>query len=82
MNATHSNIEPAYFDLKAFSQFSSIPVPTLRDYIRVEGLPAYKIRGKVLISRDEFESWLGAYRLNNDLDGVVTDVLNSLASDK
>jgi hypothetical protein len=79
--AQPGNIETEYFDLRAFSQFSSIPVPTARDYIKKEGLPCFKVRGKVLIKRTEFEVWLEGYRLKSNVGEVVNSVLNSLASD-
>ena len=79
--AQQPNITPAYFDLKAFSQFSGIPVPTARDYIKTEGLPCFKVRGKILISRAEFEKWLEAYRVENNVQAVLASVMESIKSD-
>ena len=55
---------------------------TVRDYIKKEGLPCFKVRGKVLIKRSEFEDWLEHYRVVNRLDEIVSDVLASLVSDE
>jgi excisionase family DNA binding protein len=76
MSENRINIE------KGLSRSASIPVPTARDYIKKEGLPCFKVRGKVLIKRTEFEAWLENYRLKSNVDEIVSDVLNSLESDK
>jgi excisionase family DNA binding protein len=81
MSENRINIEPEYYDLKGLSRSASIPVPTARDYIKKEGLPCFKVRGKVLIKRTEFEAWLENYRLKSNVDEIVSDVLNSLESD-
>jgi hypothetical protein len=76
------HIQPEFFDLKTFALFSGIPVATARDYIKKEALPCFKVRGKVLIKRTEFEAWLENYRLKSNVDEIVSDVLNSLESDR
>ena len=67
-------------DLKRLSRYSSLGVPTLRDYIRSDGLPCFKIRGKILIKQSEFDNWLERYRVNRsqDLDSIVDEVMDSL----
>ncbi len=52
-----------YFDLKGLSDFSSLGVSTIRGYITA-GLPCYKVKGKVLIKRSEFEGWMCKFRIN------------------
>ena len=44
-----SEITDKYFTLKALADYSSMPVPTIRDYLRRDGLPHFKLRGKVAV---------------------------------
>ena len=81
-------IEPAislkdqYFDLRGLEAYSALKVPTLRDYIKSGDLPCFKVKGKILIRKSEFDSWLEGYRVNRkqDINNIVDDVLNSLKS--
>lgn len=67
-------LKDQYFDLKGLSVYSSLKVPTLRDYLHL-GMPAFKIRGKVLIKKSEFDRWMEHHRIheNQDLDTIVDD---------
>ena len=69
-----------YLDLKSLSEYSSLGVPTLRDYIRSEGLPHYKPKGKLLVKKSEFDAWMESFRVdtNCQLKGVVDSVIDSL----
>lgn len=88
MQIPNSIIEPIitlkdqYFDLKGLSIYSAISVGSLRDYLKSGGLPCFKLRGKLLIKRSEFDAWLEGYRVNRkqDLNNVVNEVLTSLKS--
>ena len=73
-----------FLDLKRLSRYSSLAVPTLRDYLRAPGgLPHFKVKGKILVKKSEFDSWLEAkFRIQNNLDDIVDGVLESLKSDK
>ena len=62
------------FDLKGLSAYSSLSVSTLRHHVR-DGLPAYSVRGKILVRRSEFDRWLEGFRVSKDHD------LNKLADD-
>jgi len=64
------------FDLKGLSAYSSLGVGTLRDYLRA-GLPHFKVKGKILVRRSEFDQWLEGFRVDRkvDLDGLVDGVL-------
>ena len=81
-------IEPAislkdqYFDLKGLEAYSALKVPTLRDHIKSGDLPCFKVKGKILIRKSEFDAWLEGYRINRkqDIKNIVDDVLNSLKS--
>jgi hypothetical protein len=69
-----------YFDLRTLSNYSCLAVPTLRDYMR-EGLPHFKLKGKILVKRSEFDGWIEAFRIAKDieLDDLVDDVIKGLS---
>ena len=71
-----------YLDLKALSKYSSMGVPTRREHLRGGGLPYFKVKGKVLIRRSEFDAWVEQYRVQNSLKKIVDEVMNSLQSDR
>jgi hypothetical protein len=67
-------------DLKGLSEYSSLGIPTLRDYLRSNGLPHYKLKGKILVRLAEFNNWLESFRVDTkpELNNLVDDVLKSL----
>jgi len=69
-----------YMSLKGLSTYSAMGVPTLRDYMRSEGLPHFKLKGKVLIKRSEFDRWLEKYRVDQaqDLISLVDGVMDAI----
>jgi len=71
-------LKDQYFDLKGLSTYASLKVPTLRDYIREGKLPAFKVRGKLLIRRSEFDAWLEKFRVKDKIEKVVNEVINDL----
>ena len=66
-NETPDTLKDQYFDLRGLSAYSSMKVSTLRDHIR-RGMPAYKVRGKILVKMSEFDKWFEGYRINRDQD--------------
>lgn len=78
-------VEPAitlkdqYFDLPGLEAYSSIKVPTLRDRIKHDGLPAFKVKGKILIKRSEFNAWMESYRIKGmDAQSIAREVVSKL----
>lgn len=73
-------LKDEFFDLRGLSAYSAMGVPTLRDYIRNDKLPCFKVRGKILIKKSEFDSWIENFRLNKtqDLDSLVDEIMDSL----
>jgi hypothetical protein len=54
-----------FLSLKALAAYSSLSVRTLRTYLDLvpeEALPCYRLPGKVLVRRSEFDAWLERYR--------------------
>ena len=77
---TAISLKDQYFDLKGLSAYSAVSVGSLRDYLKSGGLPFFKLRGKILIKRSEFDAWLEAYRFNKkqELNSLVGGVMDSL----
>lgn len=69
-----------YLDLRGLALYSSLAVPTLRDYLRgLNPIPHYKLKGKVLVKQSEFDHWMEGFRVDaSRLEQVVADVLKSL----
>jgi excisionase family DNA binding protein len=69
-------------DLKKLSKYSSLGVPTLREHIRSGSLPCFKVKGKILIKKSEFDSWIESFRVDTkkELDSLVNGVMESLKS--
>ena len=73
--------EDCFLDLKRLSQRTSISVSTLRDHINDPShpLPAYRVRGKILINWIEFKKWIQGFRHKNvDIDKIVDEVMEKL----
>lgn len=73
-------LKDQYFDLRGLSAYSSLAVPTIREHIRAGGLPAFKVKGKILVKMSEFDKWIEGYRQNKaqDLDALVDGVMDEL----
>ncbi len=66
-------LEPGYFDLQALAAYSSCSVRWLRDRLvdRLRPLPHYRIEGKILVKREEFDHWLSSSHVVNSTDGLI-----------
>ena len=70
-----------YYDIKGLSEYSSLGVGTLRDYLKgPDSIPHFKLKGKILVKESEFDRWLEQFRVdeNKDLARLVDGVLDSL----
>ena len=76
VNAT----EVEYLDLRGLSTYASLGIPTLREYLSEGNLPYYRLRGKILIRRSDFDAWLEQFKVDesDNLDALVEDVVSSL----
>ena len=74
------SLKDQYFDLKGLEAYSALKVPTLRDYIKSGDLPCFKLKGKILIRKSEFDAWIEEFRYNRkkELNSIVDEVLTSL----
>ena len=79
--------QPGYFDLQALASYSSCSVRWLRDRLvdQTNPLPHHRVEGKLLVKRADFDHWIEHYRIgrqSHDVDGIVNEILNSLAPSK
>ena len=75
------NTEPEkYIDLRGLAEYSSLAVPTIRDYLKaLNPIPHYKLKGKILVRKSEFDLWIKNFQVKESrLDKIVDDVLKSL----
>lgn len=74
--------DDGYLPLKPLSAYAGMSVRTLRGYLAHASrpLPHYRVGGKILVKRSEFDAWMGAFRVNqvDNLDALVNDVLTGL----
>jgi len=79
---TAITLKDQFFDLRGLSVYSCLGVGTLRDYIRAGRLPCFKLRGKIVVKRSEFDSWIEQYRhrKSQNLDVIVDGVMDELKS--
>jgi len=84
MTEVSISLRDGYFDLRGLAAYSTLGVSTLRDYIRRGKLPAFKVRGKVLVRKSEFDLWIQDYRMNKkkDIDRIADDALRSMKRPK
>ena len=76
-----NDISTDYFDLKALATYSSCSVRWLRDRLvdRTYPLPHYRIEGKLLVKRDEFDQWIAAHRVVRPTD-QLTEIVESVVA--
>jgi hypothetical protein len=71
-----------FLSLKALARYADLSVRKLRDYLEdpVHPLPCYRVGGKILVRRSEFDTWIAAFRHRGraDVGQIVDDVLRCL----
>jgi len=78
-----STTEPGYFDLQALAVYSSCSVRWLRNRLldHHQPLPHYRVEGKILVKRDEFDQWMTTHRTRqpaNDVAELVESVVSQM----
>ena len=68
-----------FLSLRALAGYSGLSVRTLRQHVSAD-LPHYRVGGKVLVRRSEFDAWMARHRHvgRPDVDRIVRDVLAGL----
>lgn len=72
--------EDKYFDIKRLSEYSSLSIRTLRDYLadETDPIPSYCIKRKIFIKRSEFDIWMEKHRVSTDkISRIVDEVLDN-----
>lgn len=73
-----------FFSLKALATYASVSVRKLREYLDAptHPLPHYRVGGKIVVRRSEFDAWIAAYRRvgQSDVGGIVDSVMRDLRS--
>lgn len=81
--AVRVDLDP-FLSLKALAAYSGLSVRRLRDCLRdpAHPLPHYRVGGKILVRRSEFDAWMAAYRQRGsaDVDRIVAETLRELAT--
>lgn len=79
----HGGVSPTYFSLRALAVYSGLSNRTLREYLhdRVHPLPHFRVGGKILVKRDDFDQWVTRFRRVTpciDVESIVDDVMRSI----
>lgn len=77
---THLNGTPAYLDLRTLAAAASCSIRWLRSRLvdPSDPLPHFKVQGKVLVKREEFDRWMERHRVvhvENSIDELVNSVV-------
>ena len=79
--ATSTAVDP-FLSLRALASYSCVSVRKLRQHLHdpVRPLPHYRLGGKIVVRRSEFDAWMAAYRRvgQADVEGIVTEVMRDL----
>ncbi len=72
----------AYLPMKALAAYAGLSVTVLRQYLRhcARPLPHYRIGGKILVRRSEFDAWAAGFRsaARPSIDAIVAETLRGL----
>ena len=76
-----SALDP-FLSLRALASYSCVSVRKLREYLEdsAHPLPHYRLGGKILVRRSEFDAWMAAYRRvgQADVARIVDSVMRDL----
>ncbi len=76
-----SALDP-FLSLRALAGYSCLSVRKLREHLEdsTHPLPHYRLGGKILVRRSEFDAWMAAYRqvAQADVERIVDSVMRDL----
>jgi hypothetical protein len=82
MDHSSHQIHDVYLSLKDLSSYAGFSVRRLRDFLSDANapLPCYRIGGKVLVKRSEYDTWAKGFRRVSSatLDAVVTELMKDI----
>ena len=71
-----------FLSLRTLASYSCVSVRKLREYLHdpTHPLPHYRLGGKIVVRRSEFDAWMAAYRRmgQSDVEGIVDSVMGDL----
>lgn len=71
-----------FLSLRALASYSGLSVRKLREYLTdpAHPLPCYRVGGKIVVRRSDFDAWMQAYRRtgNVDVEKIVAETLQGL----
>jgi hypothetical protein len=74
--------DAGYLPLRRLAEYSGLSVRRLRDYLHdpVAPLPHFRIGGKILVRRTDYDGWASRFRSNvkASVDRVVDDLIQGL----
>jgi excisionase family DNA binding protein len=73
-----SKAQPEWMDLKALQAYACVSERTLREWIHLpeNPLPAVRVRGKILVRRNDFDKWLENHRVQAvDVSCIVDELV-------
>lgn len=72
----------SFLSLRALARYSCVSVRKLREHLRdpAHPLPHYRVGGKIVVRRSEFDAWITRYRRvgQADVEGIVDSVMRDL----
>ena len=82
IESSEAVIGAPYLPLRALSAYAGLSIRTLRTYLTHPAypLPHYRIGGRVVIRRSEYDSWVARFRCapTSTVDDIVADTLRGL----
>jgi len=73
-----------YLSLVGLAGYSGLSVRKLRTHLAdvAHPLPCYRVGGKILVRRSEFDAWIATYRQRGrvDVDRLVNEVVSELSA--
>ena len=75
---TQTDINDQYFDIPHLSTYSCLGKGTIRDYLKT-GMPHYKLKGKILVKRSEFDKWMEGFKVNHQ--EKIREIVNEVMAD-
>lgn len=77
-----STVLDPFLSLKALADYSGLSVRTLRGHLAdpFHPLPCYRVGGKIVVRRSEFDAWIARFRQvgHPDVDRIVSEALQDL----
>ena len=86
--ATGRRMQPEWLSLRGLGEYAQVSERTLRAWIHssVDPLPAVRIGGKILVRRQDFDSWLGRHRIipaeSIDVSAIVKEIVVGATSER